>query len=185
MERILRAETRHEQTVQAIEQFLKEIEHRAFRRTLLATRHEADALDIVQDAMIKLVNKYSNKPHNEWKPLFLRILENNILDWHRKEQLKQRLFFWRHDDTETHNEIEMVDESANPLSLLDSEKLGEQLIKVIEQLPFKQQQCFLLRSWEGLSVRETAKVMKINENSVKSHYFRAINKLRSSQAQMQ
>ncbi|WP_156508630.1 sigma-70 family RNA polymerase sigma factor, partial [Oleiphilus sp. HI0132] len=67
----------------------------------------------------------------------------------------------------------------------DSEKLGEHLLKVIEQLPVKQQQCFLLRTWEGLSVRETAEVMKINENSVKSHYFRAMEKLRSSKAQLQ
>lgn len=174
--------------MQEIERFLKEIEQRAFRMAMLATHSEADALDIVQDAMIKLVNKYSDKPASELKPLFLRILENSILDWHRKEQLKKKIFFWRHesnkDDCPDEKPYErVVDESTDPLSVLDSEKLGEHLLKVIEQLPVKQQQCFLLRSWEGLSLKETAEVMNINENSVKSHYFRAMEKLRSSQAQ--
>jgi RNA polymerase sigma-70 factor (ECF subfamily) len=172
--------------VQAIEHFLKEIEQRAFRMAMLATRSEADALDIVQDAMIKLVNKYSDKPSNELKPLFLRILENSILDWHRKEKLKNKLFFWRKDESKHESPDEehyerVIDESSDPLSLLDSEKLGEHLLKTIEQLPVKQQQCFLLRSWEGLSVRETAEIMNINENSVKSHYFRAMDKLRTTQ----
>lgn len=171
--------------MQEIEHFLKEVEQRAFRMTQLATRNEADALDIVQEAMIKLVNKYSNKPLADLRPLFFRILENSILDWHRKEQLKKKIFFWRIDESDAESEVEMADLSADPLNLLDSEKLGEHLLKVIEQLPVKQQQCFLLRTWEGLSVRETAEVMKINENSVKSHYFRAMEKLRSSKAQLQ
>lgn len=173
--------------MQEIELFLKEIEQRAFRIAVLSTKREADALDIVQDAMIKLVNKYGDKSATELKPLFLRILENRILDWHRKEKLKKTIFFWRNNESEEEGSIEdfcerVIDESTDPVSLLDSEKLGERLLNVIEQLPLKQQQCFILRSWEGLSVKETAKVMNINENSVKSHYFRVMEKLRSSQA---
>jgi RNA polymerase sigma-70 factor, ECF subfamily len=168
--------------VQIIEHFLKEVEQRAFRMTMLATRSEADALDIVQDAMIKLVNKYSDKALDELKPLFFKILENGILDWHRKEQFKKKIFFWRNEDdinNGQNEELSIIDESTDPVGLLDSQQLGEQLLSTIEQLPIKQQQCFLLRSWEGLSVRETAEIMNINENSVKSHYFRAMEKLRS------
>ncbi len=171
--------------MQAIEHFLKEVELRAFRMAMLATRSEADALDIVQDAMIKLTSKYGDKANEELKPLFLKILENGILDWHRKEQLKKKIFFWRSDEADSANEFDTVDESTDPQSLLDSQKLGEYLIKAIEQLPVKQQQCFLLRTWEGLSVRETAQVMSINENSVKSHYFRAMKKLRETKAHCQ
>jgi len=152
----------------------------------LATRNEADALDIVQDAMIKLATKYADRPSSEWKPLFLRILENRILDWHRKQKIMKKLFFWRkesheHDEGASPN-LEAEDNRFDPESQLQSEQLGERLLACIEALPMKQQQCFLLRSWEGLSTKETAEVMKINENSVKTHYSRALSKLKQQQA---
>lgn len=170
--------------MQAMEEFLKSIERRAFRMAQLATHCEADAVDLVQEAMIRLVKKYSDRPREEWKPLFLRILENCILDWHRKEQLKKKLFFWKSDEEDERND----DDKANhfhhdPSDEIHGEQIGRHLLRQIEALPIKQQQCFLLRSWEGLSVAETSKVMGINESSVKTHYFRAIEKLRASQAE--
>jgi len=165
--------------------FLQQIEKRAFRMAQLATHCEADALDIVQEAMIKLVSNYSHRAPEEWRPLFYKILENRILDWHRKKKVMNKLFFWRKQDQDT-NEIEettreALDYQFNPESQLVSEQLGEHLLESIEQLPVKQQQCFVLRSWEGLSTKETAEVMKINENSVKTHYSRAISKLKQQQ----
>jgi len=139
-------------------------------------------LDIVQEAMVKLVTKYSDRDANEWRPLFFKILENRIMDWHRKERLKSKLFFWRHAD-DSIDELEAgpeehEDYQFDPADQLLSEQLGQQFLNCIEALPVKQQQCFLLRCWEGLSVSETARIMGINDNSVKSHYFRANEKLK-------
>lgn len=165
-----------------LENFLINIERRAFRIAQLATHCEADALDIVQDAMFKLADKYANVPAEEWKPLFLTILENRIMDWHRKNTLKKKLFFWKTETPQSDQaELEYHASQAidvSPEEDLMSEQLGIHLLACIEALPVQQQQCFILRSWEGLSITETAAVMKLNENSVKTHYSRALKKLK-------
>ena len=172
-----------------LDAFLKGTEKRAFRIAQLATHNEADALDIVQETMIKLVTHYSERSAKEWRPLFFKILENRILDWHRKQTVMKKLFFWRKDKSDENEQSslseEIEDHQFDPLSQLLSEQLGEHLLACIEALPMKQQQCFLLRSWEGLSIKETAEVMRINENSVKTHYSRAMQKLKQHHAKLE
>lgn len=160
--------------------FLATIERRAFRMAQLAVRNDDDALDIVQDSMIKLSINYSQRSPDEWKPLFYKILENKILDFHRKETVRKKWFFWKTDKEEDETAIvEPTDESTDPLLHLRQAELSEELLVAIESLPIKQQQCFLLRCWEGLSVKETAQAMNINEGSIKTHYYRAMQKLQS------
>ena len=165
-----------------LENFLITVERRAFRIAHLATQCEADALDIVQDTMFKLAAKYHDRPTEEWKPLFFTILESRIMDWHRKQTLKKKLFFWKKDkhldadDNELHEDSRT--ELANPEDEIMSEQLGKHLLECISALPLQQQQCFILRSWEGMSISETALAMKLNENSVKTHYARALKKLK-------
>ena len=165
-----------------LDAFLKGTEKRAFRMAQLATHNDADAMDIVQEAMIKLVTHYSEKTVEEWRPLFFKILENRILDWHRKQSVMKKIFFWRKDTADEANQnsisSEVEDRQFDPQSQLISEQIGKHLLACIEALPLKQQQCFLLRSWEGLSIKETSKIMGINENSVKTHYSRAMQKLK-------
>ncbi len=165
-----------------METFLAQIQRQAFRMAQLATGNEADALDIVQDAMMKLVQRYQHKPSDEWRPLFFRILEHRILDWHRKETLKRRWFFWKKptDNEDSDEQIDLLEQHPDdnePIQEIATRQLSEQLLDTLRQLPVKQQQCFLLRSWEGLSVAETAHAMGITEGSVKTHYFRARQKL--------
>ncbi len=171
-----------EATQQRMDSFLKEVERRAFRMAQVSTQSEADALDILQETMIKFVDTYSDRSDEEWRPLFFKILEHKILDWHRKETLKKRLFFWRH-DTKTSSEDEQplehaIQDRTDGEADLIGQQLSQRLVQCIESLPLKQQQCFMLRSWEGLSIRDTASAMNINENSVKTHYSRALEKLK-------
>ena len=168
-----------------LEHFLKSIEARALKMARLATRNDDDALDLVQDAMIKLVSRYGQRQPEEWRPLFLKILENGILDWHRKEKIKRSIFFWRTDapgdaESET-DEVDPIDSApeadSDPYQRLESDQMERQLLACIARLPVQQQQCFLLRCWEGLSVQDTARIMGLNEGSVKTHYSRALEKL--------
>src|ERR1700749_3562420 len=53
-----------------LSQFLESIERPAYKQAAYAVRDDASALDIVQDAMIKLAERYGDKPANEWPMLF-------------------------------------------------------------------------------------------------------------------
>lgn len=170
--------------MQDLNQFLASVEKRAFRMAQIATGNSEDALDIVQDSMMKLVQAYGHKDTAELSPLFYRILQNRITDWHRRGTLTQRLFrWWRHGGSETHDDSavdpwEKVAGGESPHQQLEQERQQARLIQVLQQLPQRQQQAFLLRSWEGFDVKQTAEIMGCSEGSVKTHYFRAMNQLK-------
>lgn len=167
-----------------IEQFLASVEKKAYRMAEIATRSSPDALDIVQDTMIKLVEKYSDKPHQEWKPLFYRILQSRIMDYFRKQKLTRSIFFWRQfDDGENSNQDTLISQASDhigPERELSGSQSVSQVSEALKQLPTRQQQCFLLRSWEGLNVKQTAEAMKCSEGSVKTHYARAKESLKKA-----
>lgn len=164
-----------------LDRFLQGVQSRAFRMASIATRNNEDALDLVQDAMFKLVEKYSGHPENEWPPLFYRILHSRINDWHRRNSVRNRFRGWLgggEDDTE--DPIQNVPDlhGSTPESDTETGESMHKLQEVLSALPLRQQQAFLLRAWEGLDVRQTAIAMSCAEGSVKTHYSRAIHSLR-------
>jgi RNA polymerase sigma-70 factor (ECF subfamily) len=157
-----------------MEAFLAEIERRAFRMAQLATGNRDDALDIVQDTMIKLVQKYSNHPPSSWKPLFYSILESRIMDWHRRQSVRNRFRSWLDrpsDDEDTEDQLEQqpADISSFPDIQLQDAEFMEHLNQALSEMPLRQQQVFLLRIWEGLDISDTAKAMQCSQSSVKTH----------------
>jgi RNA polymerase sigma-70 factor (ECF subfamily) len=167
----------------SLEEFLREVERRAYRSAILSTKKSADALDIVQDSMLQLVQYYGDKPANEWPLLFQRILQHRIMDWHR-QQSRHKKWFWKKstdvsedEDDELNN---IVDErEQDPADLLARASDIQCVIEALEKLPLRQRQAFLLRAWEGFGVQETAKAMDCSEGSVKTHYFRALQSIRA------
>jgi len=162
-----------------MEAFLVDIEKRAYHMAAFATGSHADALDLLQDSMIKLVTKYQGKPSKEWKPLFYKILQNRIRDWHRHQKVKNLLFFWKNDEVDDWPPTNIDDSVLDtPEKNLAKDQQQGAALEHLKKLSPKQQQCFLLRSWEGLSVADTADIMQCSQGSVKTHYFRAVSKLR-------
>ena len=164
------------------------MERRAYKQALFAVREPESALDIVQDAMLKLAEKYGAKPAAELPMLFQRILQNTILDYYRRQKVRS-LWVTLFSSLSSGRE----DDESDPLETLasaDDSKPGEgpadrleraQVIEVIEKelqlLPARQRQAFLLRYWEELDVAETAAVMGCSEGSVKTHCSRAAHAL--------
>jgi len=148
----------------------------------IASGNADDALDILQDAMYKLAEKYAGRDPQEWGPLFQTILQSRIMDYHRRNSVRNRFRVWfgRKDGEEADDFIQTApDERDNrPEDDIDRTASMKLLDAAIRQLPARQQQAFMLRALEGLDVAETAKVMKCSEGSVKTHYFRAIAVLR-------
>ena len=174
-----------EQTqTRALNQFLAGVELKAFKIAQAALRHEDDALDAVQDAMLQLARAYSARPAEEWKPLFYRILENRIRDMQRRRTVRGRVMAWlplRGDDDD--EEIDPVAQAPSlepqPVRRLEIDEAVGALERALGRLPGRQRQAFLLRSLEGLDVAETARAMGCSEGSVKTHYFRAVQALRA------
>lgn len=151
----------------------------------IATQHREDALDIVQDAMLRLVKGYAGRAEDEWGPLFQRILQSAIGDWHRRSRVRNRWRQWLgfgHDEDggESADPIEtmVADLAPEPAAQLASEQAMAVLDAALQALPLRQQQAFLLRHWEGLSVVDTAAAMGCSEGSVKTHFSRAVQNLR-------
>ncbi len=171
-------------TSRALDQFLTGVEKRAFKIAQLALRNDDDALDAVQDAMMKLVQSYASRPEAEWRPLFYRILSNRIRDMQRRRTVRGRIMSWLPlRDAEDDEEIDPIAAAPSPEATPAQRLELDEAIGVLEQaladLPARQQEAFLLRNFEGLDVSETARAMGCSEGSVKTHYFRALATLRA------
>jgi RNA polymerase sigma-70 factor (ECF subfamily) len=176
--------TPHDRT-RALNQFLASVELKAFRIAQIALRQEDDALDVVQDAMLQLARAYGQRPEEEWKPLFYRILENRIRDVQRRRMVRNRVMAWlpfrkNEADEELPDPIQQAASAEpQPGMQLELEQAMSALEKAVGALPNRQRQAFLLRTLEGLDVAETAAAMGCSEGSVKTHYFRALQALRA------
>lgn len=171
-------------TSRALDQFLVSVERRAFKIAQLGLRNEDDALDAVQDAMMKLVQSYASRPAEEWRPLFYRILANRVRDMQRRRTVRGRIMAWlpmrdSDDDEEFDPIAQAPSPEATPAKRLELDEAIGALEQAIAELPARQQQAFLLRNFEGLDVAETASAMGCSEGSVKTHYFRALETLRA------
>ena len=147
-----------------------------------ATGDNDDALDIVQDAMLAFVNRYATRPEHEWMPLFYRVLQSRVTDWHRRSRVRNRFrqwFSWGGADDQE-DPLEQLPDANSLLAdrKIEGDQLAKSLEKAVRELPLRQQQAFLMRAWEGLDTRQTAVAMGCSEGSVKTHFSRAVHALR-------
>ena len=176
-------------TPQEISAFLAEVERRAFKHAMFAVRDEDAALDIVQDAMLKLAERYPDKPAGELPLLFQRILQNTIHDHFRRQKVRST---WttllsalgRGDDKdddfdplETLAAKSASNATVEPAAQLEQRQVVGMIEAALSRLPPRQREAFLLRYWEELDVAETAAAMGCSEGSVKTHCSRAVHAL--------
>lgn len=179
-----RLDTEHETLKRetAMEAFLRDVERRAYRIALVSVRDSDESLDIVQDAMIRLVTRYSKRPSKEWRPLFYRILKNCIRDWQRRQSVRRRVMsLFGRGDSEASDTVEQAPGPAHddPAERVRRDDALEALERALRGLPARQREAFVLRNFEGMDVAETAEAMGCSQGSVKTHYFRAVSRLRS------
>ena len=173
---------------QELSDFLRAVERRAFKQTVYAVRDDHAALDIVQDAMLKLAEKYADKPAAEYPMLFQRILQNTMRDYWRRQKVRN---LWTtllssfgagqngEDDHDPLDTIDVEDEGTNPAIQLERSQTMKIIEKALEKLPARQREAFVLRYWEDMDVAETAEMMGCSQGSVKTHCSRAVHTLAS------
>jgi RNA polymerase sigma-70 factor (ECF subfamily) len=178
-------------TRQEISDFLASVDRRAFKQAVYAVRDDEAALDIVQDAMLKLTEKYSDKPLAELAPLFQRILQNVIHDHFRRQKVRN---LWTtllsslqsndsdrdgadFDPLETLLPGESNETAENAAILVESSQIVRIIEAEIQRLPNRQREAFIMRYWQDMDVAETAAAMGCSEGSVKTHCSRATHTL--------
>lgn len=164
-------------------EFLAEVERRALRIAEIAVRDRDEALDLVQDAMIKLARNYSGRGIEEWPPLFYRILQNGVRDWHRRQAVRNRVMVWFHKSKSADDDLDVIAAAPDPIGRSPDEELQNSeamrdLELAVHDLPTRQREAFMLRTFECLDVAGTAVAMGCSQGSVKTHYSRAVHTLR-------
>ncbi len=172
--------------------FLAGVERRAFKQAMFAVRDEEAALDVVQDAMLRLAQSYGDRDAAELPPLFQRILQNAIRDWFRRQKVRS---LWTtllsslapgrgedddQDPLETLRGAAESNREEGPPERLERAQVIEIIEQEIAKLPSRQREAFLMRYWEELDVAETARAMGCSEGSVKTHCSRAAHALASA-----
>jgi RNA polymerase sigma-70 factor (ECF subfamily) len=175
-------------TPKELSDFLASVERRAFKQCVYAVQEEQAALDIVQDSMMKLAEKYAQRPAEELPLLFQRILQNTIRDHFRRSKVRST---WTTllgnlglggddedaDPLETLEVADLANVPASPAAQLEQSQVMAAIEEAVKALPDRQREAFMLRYWEELDVSETAKVMGCSEGSVKTHCSRATHAL--------
>jgi RNA polymerase sigma-70 factor (ECF subfamily) len=178
-------------TRQELSDFLAQIERRAFKQTAYAVRDEHAALDIVQDAMMKLSEKYSAKPANEFPMLFQRILQNTMRDFWRRQKVRNiwtsllSSFSVIGEDGEESDPLEVISSAKtkardDPSSQLEQRQTMALIEDALTKLPNRQREAFVMRYWEDMDVAETALAMGCSQGSVKTHCSRAVRAMAAS-----
>ena len=174
---------------QEISTFLAEVQRRAFKQAIFAVKDEEAALDVVQDTMLKLTEKYSAKPASELPMLFQRILQNTIHDHFRRQKVRSTwttllsAFGQKDEKDDDYDPLETMaaksdsNVAADPAAQVEQAEIVGLIEQAVARLPARQRQAFLLRYWEELDVAEAAAAMGCSEGSVKTHCSRAVRAL--------
>lgn len=164
-----------------MDRFLREIETRAYRFAVLGIGDRDEAFDVVQDSMISLVKRYAKRPAAEWRPLFYRILSNRIRDWHRRRRVRDTVLrYFGGQEGEVPDPVALARDQShnNPMDVVARDAAMAELERALAELPARQREAFMLRTFEGLDVAQTAAAMGVSDGSVKTHFSRATHRLR-------
>ena len=177
-------------TPRELDAFLANVERRAYKTAWFAVHNEENALDIVQDAMLKLAESYGDRPAEELPALFQRILQNTIRDFYRRSKVRNlwtTLFSALGSDAVDSDESDLdrierlrdpnSPQQEQPDAALEQRRILEILENELAKLPARQREAFLMRYWEGLDTAETAEAMGCSQGSVKTHCSRATQAL--------
>lgn len=180
-------------TPQELSDFLAEVQRRAFKQTVYAVRDDHAALDIIQDAMFKLAEKYADRPASEFPMLFQRILQNTTKDFWRRQKVRNlwttllSSFGGGENGEDERDPLETLESADNdhaesPDATLQRTQTLAIIEEALKKLPARQREAFVMRYWEEMDVAETAAAMGCSEGSVKTHCSRAVHALTESLA---
>jgi RNA polymerase sigma-70 factor (ECF subfamily) len=163
-----------------LDEFLRGVEKQAYVMARTLTGDAEEAMDVVQDSMLRFSRRYTGRPEEEWRPIFFRILINRGRDFQRRRAVRSRFMNWfRNDDLPDPVDTAPAAAAWDPLVAVTGMEALNALEHVVAELPARQREAFVLRCLEDHDVATTAGIMGCSEGSVKTHYSRALTALRS------
>ena len=160
----------------SLDQFLAGVGPRAFRFAEAGLHHREDALDAVQDSLMRMLD-YRDKPAAEWPPLFWSILRRRVIDMQRRRRF--RLPFWRDNVDRDGEPVDWADDGPGPADVHAQRARYDALVQALRRLPARQREAFTLRVLQDLDGATTAQAMGCSEGAVKTHLSRARDALKT------
>lgn len=149
-----------------------------FRMVYYRVPSRMDAEDLTQEIFMQMIKSLPElKDSSLLKPWLFRIALNRIRDFHRKKSILS--FFGSTVEMDVDIQVKS-DSHPDPIKNLMQKEFKLQFRKFTESLSRWEQKVFMLRFLDRLEIREIVQVLKKNENTVKTHLYRALKKLRRS-----
>lgn len=168
--------------IDSFETLVERYKERAYRVAYNILRNEEDALDVAQEAFVKIYKGIEQfKGGSTFYTWFYRIVVNLSLDKHRKNKSEKKfLVTEKRDGEEKEDLLERYAESYeyDPEKTYEISWKRDKITKALESLPEQQRMIVLLSDAEGLSYKEIAEILRCPEGTVMSRLFYARKKLR-------
>jgi len=149
-----------------------------FRMAFYRTRSRMDAEDLTQEIFMQMIKGLPGlKDASRFRPWLYRIAVNRIRDFHRKKSILS--FFGTAADMEDSG-CTTAENTENPLDRLIQKEFLGQFYAFTDSLSRLEREVFMLRFAEQLGIKEIAEALKKNENTVKTHLYRALKKFREN-----
>lgn len=156
------------------EEFLREQREGLLRFLMSRLSSEEDAQDAAQESLVRLARYRDREPPESWRPLLFRIASNVAIDQQRRATTHRAA---------AHVPYEQVlyavpDSDPGPEEQLSRRQLIARMWEVVETLPPRCRDIYLLSRVEGLSQRSIAETYGISVKAVEKQMTRALSKLR-------
>jgi len=135
------------------------------------TGNHFDADEVVQEVLLVLYNKLKYFKFNSALYTWIfRIVTTRSLNYLRKRSLKKVFSF---DD----RSIEVVNSNEDIAKSLEMKEKLEKIDRLLQKVPLKQREVFILRHYEELSYEEISELTGKSIGGLKANYFHGVNKI--------
>ena len=156
-----------------------------YLKALSIVGSEADAEEVVQNAVLKAFNKLSTFRHEcQFRTWLMSITINEARMWLRNSRTSRHESFEQEDEEGHRLTLDIADSGESPYQALERKQLGTAILKALNRLPSCNSQVFILRDLQLLSIAETAKALGITETCVKTRLRRGRIQMRQALARV-
>lgn len=141
-----------------------------------------DAQDVAQSVFLRVFRGIRNfKGKSSFSTWLYRITVNLSIDYKRSKYRRSSVPIdksFNDGDEQSSGKIILRDRDKDPLEQLVNKDLQDHIEKAIDSLSEQQKTAFILRHYHDMNMKEIAQVLDCKPGTVRSHLFRAMNKMR-------